>query len=394
VRTGAHVLAVLSLLLLAACSRDASRHDPSSAGAGLPHRDEPPLVRVLLSAVAEKSAFHVALDGSFRLSDAEDPDDILGEGRAPGRMMVRAVDDGVAVGNLTVHRESVRIDPGPTTFGIGRRIYRGVLVVTRTDDGLLSPVLEVDLETYVGGVVAGEMPAAFGAAALEAQVVAARTYALDCELSRRDEPWHLTDDTRSQMFVGLPMGAGADRFVAAVRATRGVVVMYDSRIFRAYYHSTCGGRTVGADEVFGGVAYPPLSGAECGTCDASPRRTWEVTVPAAKLAAASGVTGMISRVTVATRTPSTRAATLTIAAAKTRTMSAAAVRRALRDPALPSTWIEEIQPVAGGFRFRGRGYGHGVGLCQYGAAGRAARGWSARDILRDYYPGATVSRIY
>jgi stage II sporulation protein D len=194
------------------------------------------------------------------------------------------------------------------------------------------------------------------------------------------------------MFVGVPLGPDADRFASAARSTRGVVLLVDSRVFPAYYHSTCGGATVGAVEVFGGPGLPALAGVPCGSCEHAPRRRWEVRVPAASLAAA-GI-GRPRRITVTSRTPSGRAERLGLEGGETTSVGAADLRSRLPSPALPSTWIESVSPVRGGFLFRGRGYGHGVGLCQYGAAGRAARGWSAEDILRDYYPGASVSRLY
>jgi stage II sporulation protein D len=377
------------LAVLAACSGADRPPDDVTPG-----RREPPVVRVLLSAFEAVPELSVTHAGAYRVTVADDPGDVLLETRASGRVRIRAQGDGIAVAGTPFDREELRIDPGSAVFALGARAYRGTLVVRRDRVGKLAVVLETDVETYLPGVVAGEMPASFPSAAHRAQAIAARTYVLYHHEVRRGDDWDVTDDTRSQMFVGVPTGEHATAFLAAARATRGLVLLHGSRLLPAYYHSTCGGRTASAVEVFGGPAIPALSGVPCGDCGASPRYRWERVVPAAALGKAAGLSGPATGFRVVSRTPSGRAGTVRVEGPGARELPAAELRRALRDPALPSAWIDEIRPVSGGFSVRGRGYGHGVGLCQYGAAGAAARGRDGKAILRDAYPGATIARLY
>ncbi len=392
-RHGRILAPLLAIALLVACS-GGGHPGTDRDGAGAPHYGEPPIVRVLISAASGGKEAVLTLAGPYRVTAADDPDDLHHEAQATGRVVIRADGDGLSVDGARIDETEVRLDPGPATIGIGTRIYSGALVAHRDDEGDLEVVLHLDLEAYVPGVVGGEMPASFGAAALEAQVIAARTYVLECAERRSGEIWDVTDDTRSQMFVGIPRGATAATFEAAATATRGLVLLYESRLFPCYYHGTCGGQTASAVEVFGRPDIPPLAGVPCGTCEASPRHRWQVVVKAESLAKAAGVEGRISGVTVASRTPSGRARDLTFAGSSPKTISAFALRRALKSPHLPATGITDVRAVRGGFEFRGGGHGHGVGLCQYGASGRAARGFSTTQILLDYYPGATVSRVY
>ena len=130
--------------------------------------------------------------------------------------------------------------------------YRGELQATVVQKGLKSTLQVIDvlaLDAYLLGVVPGEMPKEWPAAALQAQAVAARSYALASIV--KNKPFDLYSDQRSQMYYGLAWESPAT--TAAVKATRGEILTYDGKVATTYYYSSSGGRTASSEDVFGVV---------------------------------------------------------------------------------------------------------------------------------------------
>lgn len=290
-------------------------------------------------------------------------------------------------------------DRSPSVWVDGRQ-YRGSVRLHVTDDGRLRPVNVLPLEEYLAAVVDSEMPAAFPAAARQAQAVVARTYAISCRRAP-PHPWFdLYSTPVSQNYLGFVYHDGDGRLLAgetpagraAVDATRGLVCTHRGRLFRTYYSACCGGRTVSGRAAFDD-ATPTLSSVPCGGCETAPLYRWE-----RRTDSAFDDLGRLAR----TRLPhfgSLRSAETTggdVAVPRTVvltdgrrrvTVSAAEVKSALGLPSL----LFELSDGEG--RISGRGHGHGVGLCQWGAKGLAERGLSAEGILKHYYPGCEVSRL-
>jgi stage II sporulation protein D len=183
--------------------------------------------------------------------------------------------------------------------------------------------------------------------------------------------------------------------------TRGVVLTWQSRPFSTYFASTCGGHTTeaGTSELDPGHAAEPLRGVTCGFCATSPKYRWTKLVSDADL-----VAGMKNRnlpvVEPLTSIAVTRAGRGGWAKEVTVTYGPNGARRPLpgtqfRTAArLLSHRILDIRRVEGGFEIDGGGWGHGVGMCQWGAFEMGKRGFSETDILRAYYPGITFTRVY
>ncbi|TDA68660.1 MAG: stage II sporulation protein D [Clostridia bacterium] len=262
-------------------------------------------------------------------------------------------------------------------------------------------VEEIPLEEYVVGVVAAEMPAGFPLEALKAQAVAARTYAL--KRSGQGGSHHpgadlCTDPTHCQAWISAAeMKArwgwwGYWRYrrkiETAVASTRGLVLTYDRQLIDPVYHAACGGRTAAASEVWG-YDLPYLQSASCPE-ESSPYQGIRQTFSPAELvrklnleAADLVPGGGASPVEVLELTPSGRARTVRIGS---KNFSALQLRQLLK---LNSTRLE----VAGdGDRivFTTWGYGHGVGLCQYGAREQALKGRDFSAILTYYYHGVKI----
>ena len=305
-------------------------------------------------------------------------------------------------------------------ISVNQRRYRGSLSILAADSGVRI-VNRVGVEAYLRGVVPRELGVrgAGDRAALEAQAVAARSYAV-ARIGNTTRAYDVAASTTDQVYGGVDAeNAVAD---AAVAATEGLVLTYNGRVVSAPYHSTCGGSTAAADEIWRSQNEPYLQrvsdripGTDRYYCDIAPRFRWERSWRADSLTIVverylrsyaqvpPGNVGEVRRVDVDSKTPSGRVAALWVETSRGRyRLRGNDIRYVLRSPSgelLNSTYFSpEVVSSPDGrltrLTVRGLGYGHGVGMCQWGAIGRARAGQDFRTILRTYFPGTTVARVY
>lgn len=284
-----------------------------------------------------------------------------------------------------------RGDRGPGTVAVGARRFHGEVVVRRLPTGQVRLVNHVGLEDYLAGVVGHEMPLSWSDAALHAQAICARTYAL---ASLRPQADHdVKADERSQVYRGV-MAEDA-RARAMVDATRGMVLVWSGDIFTTYFHSTCGGDTVPARWIFGDPDIEPLSGATGCRCQASRLYRWTETVD---LATNPGVRKWVLetplrevKVQHFPRGGYVEAVTFVDAGGDVVTEKGTDVRSALKLKA--PAFEARLEPDGRTLVLEGRGWGHGVGLCQFGANGFAKEGKDADWILAHFYPGSKIEAL-
>jgi stage II sporulation protein D len=326
----------------------------------------------------------VSVAGDFELRDP-DSGTVVHRGRA--RTLAPAA--------WLAGRAALRLCPAEGDLRIGTARYPGdLLLLARAGEDGCDLVLETDVESYLPGVLAGELSADFPAAALRCQAIASRTYVLhQVEVAAAERPWHVSDDHMSQVFLGIPPASG-EVFRRAVAETRGLVLLWRGHPLCAYFHSTCGGHTADATEVFGDEPSPPLAGTPCEFCRASGYYRWKETFPAAEAGQVLGLGGPVTAARIGTRDRGGRALTLDFAGVRTVRIPAADVRFRLGTSRLYSTLIRTIAVREGELVVEGAGWGHGVGMCQMGARGLALAGLGAADILAHYYPGAGLFRLY
>lgn len=327
--------------------------------------------------------------------------------------MVRVRAGGAGVG--PVLRLEVLADPAGLVRVAGRE-YRGRLVVTAAA-GQLLVINRLGIESYLAGVVNAEMGrrADTELEALLAQAVVSRTYALQALARGRTLPWDVVATVSDQAYLGV--GSELEQSWNAVRRTQGQILEYQGEPIDPFFHSTCGGRTAAGDEVFQYARRPYLQSvsdaAPDGTswCAISPRYRWTESWSAAALAEVLRATlpplgltserqGAVRDVSVTGRSPSGRVAELTIAFEQGSVpVRGQAVRQALRPSGIDQLRSANFGVVttrsAGRLQqlsAEGGGAGHGVGMCQWGAVGRARAGWSASAILATYFPGAMLAR--
>lgn len=260
--------------------------------------------------------------------------------------------------------------------------------------GHILVVNEVTLERYIQGVVGNEVPARWPAEVKKAQAVAARTYAL-ARMALKESPYALESTVMDQVYRGHPPDKGV---VAAVRATRGEVLIQANGLIEAKYHSTCGGHTENVDEVWPELMVHHQWAVACTTCSSSPTYRWSTVLTYGELTRALKTVhkGLkrIKGLSATNRSPTGRVRTLEVHTQKgSFEISARDFRRIVNLRKIRSTHFEiEAQPRS--VKLNGRGFGHGAGMCQWGAYGMAKAGHSYADILAHYYRGSTIHEAY
>ena len=311
------------------------------------------------------------------------------------------------------------IDPRAPLWVDGKA-YRGVGEVLRDRTGL-TIVNRLGMESYLLGVVSAEMGHRSSAeqAALRAQAIVSRTYALRNLRRWRTLGFDLYGTVSDQAYGGVAAETAEGR--AAVAETRGRVLTYDGAVIEAFYFSTCGGRTADGFEVFRGAVRPYLRSLsdvnEGGSayCSISPRYRWREDWSGEALRATlqrnlPPVPGTVSpsivtvtdlRVTQRSSSGRVDQVSIGLGATEVKVDGHTRIRQLLRLPSgqlLRSTAFSLSTTGAGRAVTRlvidGAGAGHGVGLCQWGAVGRARAGQGYQQILAVYFPGTRLERRY
>lgn len=260
------------------------------------------------------------------------------------------------------------------------------------EDGRMTAVHPIELEQYVAGIVASEMPKSWPLEALKAQAIASRTYALYQKYRRIDKGYHLDSTVLDQVYGGLDKDH--EKASRAASETEGVVLTYDAKLLLAYFHSTCGGETESAENGWGS-ALPYLPGSTCGYCSKAHQGEWRYSVSKRNLEKMFGQKKALSGLELGSATNSGRIRTITLRFGKKSVeMPLTDLRQKLGYSNLKSTLIERVDMGRSEVTFAGKGFGHGVGMCQWGADGMAEQGLLASDILSRYYPGSELRRMY
>ncbi len=268
----------------------------------------------------------------------------------------------------------------------------------------------VEIEQYLDGVVGCEMYSQWPMAALRSQSIAARTYALYQMGNRVGRDWDVACTQASQVYGGLTRENSRVR--EAVNSTRGVVLTYgetgQQKLFPAFFSAVCGGHTADGGVVFG-VNIEPLRGHKCEYCaKTAPAKyyRWGPIVISKQIVSDllikrySFLAGLEKIVNIQIQKQSdygrVEQLVLTGINGKTLYLSAEKFRLAVSQPKKPlySSWYKLVDDGNNWLFEDGRGWGHGVGMCQYGALGMAQAGKDCIEILNYYYPGARLVRAY
>jgi stage II sporulation protein D (peptidoglycan lytic transglycosylase) len=276
---------------------------------------------------------------------------------------------------------------------VNGREYAGTFELVRSGDGL-AVINELPLETYVAGALKAEASETWPREALRAQAIVIRTYAAYQRQLSAGRPYHIVASTAHQLYAGRV--ADTSPLWDAVRDTTGLVLRWEGALFAAFYHTDDGGYTESPQAVFAAKNLPALRPVRCQYAS-GPHFHWALDLRLTELSetlrrAGLGV-GAVTGIDVTERSESLRVADLVVHGTRgSAHLRGSELRRLVGYDTLKST-LFAVAVDEQYAHFSGRGWGHGVGMCQAGAAGMAQQGYTAAQILEYFYGGTTLSAL-
>ncbi len=286
----------------------------------------------------------------------------------------------------------VVVESWGSTVCVNGTCYRGLMELHNIL-GRIYVINVVTMDEYLCGVVPKEVSPSWDDEAIKAQAVAARTYAYYHLMQKKDAIYDLDATTNFQVYGGF--SAENERTSRAVSMTSGEIAAFNNKPIQAFFHSTCGGATTDDRFVWEGDDKEYIAGVKCEYCKNSPHYSWDETITLyemrmyleKKYKGVGAITGLSfkkneGRITSVTVTHKNGRLTVT----------GNEFRLLFPDKKIKSTWFEAVK-TREGLALHGHGWGHGVGLCQWGAEGMAQKGSGYRDILKYYYRGIQIINI-
>lgn len=350
--------------------------------------------RTIRVAIAQDvDSFYIRIKGNFEMRELANNRLILkGKGLKKQKASVR-VDKITALSFiLTVSRVQIVPIKGACIY-LNNRLYRGKINLIRKDKEHVLITNELGVEDYVRGILCKEIAPWWPLDALKSQAIIARTYAFYQKQFPKDKDFEVTDDIYSQVYGGKTSERW--RTNRAVDRTRGKILTFGGKVFPAYYHATCGGQTEDASELWN-ISLTPLKGVACGFCSRSPHYQWQQKIPLSSVQARLIEKGYlcpeeIESVEIIARNNSRRVTRLRVKGLdKNLELTSKDFRQALEPNVIRSTNFS-LEIIDGSLHIAGFGWGHGVGLCQWGMYYMAKAGYSSEQILKYYFPQSELS---
>lgn len=322
--------------------------------------------------------------------------DVLRQSKRLRTVKVSPIKNGISTSDGLTQQGGIKIVPRgrSSMIYINRRSFRGEVDIVNDGADRLLVINHVDVEDYLKGVLYHEVSHWWPIEALKAQAITARTYALYQQSMRRGKDFDLTNDIYSQVYGGKVSEKW--RTNRAVELTRGRILVFNGKIFPSYYHATCGGHTEDASNLWN-IDLPPLKGVKTNFCTRSPHYKWRRKIPMPnveyKLNQAGYSIKNLRGIAIKDKNSSGRIETLTLIGDVNTDIPAKNFRLAVSPNIIRSTNFS-VGAIGGNLIFNGLGWGHGVGMCQWGAYFLSARRYKVDEILRHYYPGSEISERY
>ncbi|MFH1888672.1 MAG: SpoIID/LytB domain-containing protein [Candidatus Omnitrophota bacterium] len=357
---------------------------------GTGHGQAPRYVRVLI--MENVSSLRLKINGPFDIFDSAS-NKVLSRGKNLNTT-VTTYKEGILLGSIRARTNKLFIRPYyPESVIINGRAFRGDIQFIK-DKSKLSAINHIELEDYIKGISIREISHYWPVDSLKAEVIAFRTFAVYKMQENAQKSFDLTSDIYSQSYGGR--SAERYRINKAVDETRGMVLTYKGKIIPAFYHATCAGRTEDAS-VLWNINTPPLKGVDCGFCRESPHFEWHSVLSLKEIRDALVRGGLkideIKGITILGKNKSNRITELKITTDKKDfKVSGKDFRNILGSNVIKSINFQ-VKVVDHDAVFEGFGWGHGVGLCQWGGYFMAKQGYDYKQILEYYYPGAVISAL-
>lgn len=361
--------------------------------------DSPPLVKVLLDRGVE---FSGKVTGDFELRDP------AGENRLKidSGEEWRVSRDGEQIvfesrnqaWSSQFHLSPATQNNGQNAITLNQKKYRGNFEF-RIADGEILLINRLPLDNYLYGVIEKEAAPNWPLATIKAQAVASRSFALYSLRQHREEPYDLGDDHFSQLYGGKSAETRQAR--RGVDQTRGEVLTYKGKVVPGYFHSNSGGHVESGEKIWAGDDLGFIKSHPDTWSENTKFSEWQTTVKLADLNRALEELGRpemaeAPQLQVKEKLSSGRALNLEYVAVNDEyiTVPADEIRTAVGTEKIRSSWFVRIDFARGEINFKGKGWGHGVGMSQWGACGMGRAGLDYRKILNFYYNRATISGDY
>lgn len=334
----------------------------------------------------------VTIRGSYEIYDPESNDRLI-KGRRLKKTVITAAKSGINFGRETFNIDRIRLLPSKDVTILVRnkkRSYRGAIDIIRTSDNKITVVNQLWLEDYIKGVLYHEVSHRWPMEALKVQAVAARTYAVYQMDANKRKLFDVTNDIYSQVYGGRT--SEKFRTNIAVDRTKGEIMLFNKKILPAYFHATCGGRTENVQELWNHDDLKPLRGVRCRFCRRSPHYKWKKNIRLKdvqdKLNKKGHKIGLIKDIRIIERNKSGRVKNLEIVSRDGKSITIPGKDfRIIVGPNIIRSNDYRLYIKGYYMDVEGSGWGHGVGMCQWGAYGMSKMRYRYDEILRHYYPG-------
>ncbi len=366
--------------------------EPRKSSYELPSKSEPfQLIRVYLKGGVRE--VKIGIKGSFVVKDKLNRPILRGSNFSG---MLKRDAKNIWLGSQVLRSNPVTIETAESGFLVDGHSYRDILQAWREEDGTLLIVNEIPLEDYLKGVLPSEMSAEWPLESLKSQAVASRTFAIFRMMENAKDKFDLTKDVLNQVYKGKSLEHSAS--TRAVRETQGQILTNQGRIFPAYFHSTCGGHTADISKLWNMESHPSMKGVNDDFCKGTRHYRWESSISVQELQsklkkAGYSITG-IRGLKLKDYDAGGRVGYVEIQDIKGAKSLRESDFRIIAGPnVFISTLFTKVDRKGCLYYFRGRGWGHGAGLCQYGARHLGELGYTYRQILAYYYPESQITQF-
>jgi len=343
---------------------------------------------VRVAIIQDTKSLDFKVTGSYEITDPR-AKKVLAKGKNL-KTTLTSYKEGILLGGMNFNVDKIFIQSvGGTLIIINGRRFRGNMEFMKIDNSGLTVINYIELEDYIKGILYHEVSHYWPIEALKAQAVVCRTYALNQMQENKSKDYDVTADIYSQVYGGRT--SERYRTNEAVEATRGEVLTFEGDIFPAYYHATCAGHTEDASLLWNNDI-PPLKGVVCNYCKNSPHFKWHTVLSTQEvgdaLAKSEYKIKAIKDILIDGKDRSGRIINLKLVSDENNIKIPAKDFRNIIGPNILKSTNFKVKVIENDVVFEGFGWGHGVGLCQWGAYFMAKEGHTYQQILEYYYPAA------
>ncbi|OEG71203.1 hypothetical protein ATZ36_15475 [Candidatus Endomicrobiellum trichonymphae] len=341
--------------------------------------------------ILDTSSFAIGSSEDFFICDASNKKSRF----AKGIVEVSCCEEGIII-EKRHFSPPLKVESSNGIIFANSKHYRGYLTIIKSGNKM-NIINVLPIEDYIKGVLPEEIVANWSIEALKSQAVISRTYAI-ANLNRHSaQGFNICSTVHCQVYSGA--GIESNSCNKAVLETQCETLSYDGKFAQTVFHANCGGHTEDPKYIWNWKDTPPyLKGVKCGYCTAAPYTKWEKTLSESfirkKLSNNNNNIGKIKSIKIKGKTSAGTAKELKITHSKGEVaLGAYQFRLAVDAWQIKSHTFDFIKTDGDKFYFKGRGWGHKVGLCQWGAEGMAEKGKTYKEILAHFYPGTTIKKV-